>query len=99
MSTITAAPKSAIVPTGVDFDTDANRINSSMRLTITGEHAPELRRAAANARLDYVAAVMAMDAAEGIPGRHNLQEQANVEISLRALGQALADYARGEVAE
>ncbi|WP_311245378.1 MULTISPECIES: hypothetical protein [unclassified Microbacterium] len=99
MSTLTTPPARAVLATGVDFNTDADRINASMRLTVTSEHAPQLRRAAADARLDYVAAVMAMDAAESIPGRHNLQEQADVETALRALGQALADYARGEAAE
>lgn len=99
MSTTTASPAHAVLPTGLDFDTDADRVNAAMRLTMTAERAPGLRRTFANARLDFVAAVMKMDAAEGVPGRHNLQEQANVETALRAMGQALADYARGEVAK
>ena len=80
----------------VSTETEAARMNATFALVTSGGEHPELRRAAATARLDLAAAILAMDAAEGIHGRHNLHEQMAVEAALRAYGQALADQLRGE---
>ncbi|WP_154096788.1 hypothetical protein [Microbacterium testaceum] len=71
-------------------------MNATYRLSILSQRHPQLQRAAARARLDFVAAVIATGDADGVPGRHNLQEQADVEQKLRVYGQALADMVRGE---
>lgn len=76
--------------------TELGRVNATYRLSVMSQRHPQLQRAAAEARLDFVAAVISMDDADGVPGRHNLQEQADVEQKLRAYGQALADLVRGE---
>lgn len=80
----------------VDLDREAARVGAAFRLATTGERSPELKHASSMARLDLVAAIIAMDEADDVPGRHNLQEQADVEAALRAYGQALADLVRGE---
>lgn len=76
--------------------TELGRVNATYRLSILSQRHPQLQRAAARARLDFVAAVIATGDADGVPGRHNLQEQADVEQKLRVYGQALADMVRGE---
>ncbi|MFD8609488.1 hypothetical protein [Streptomyces sp. NPDC059631] len=64
------------------------------------ERHPELKRRAADARLDLAAAVLAMDAVEkrirAGEKIHCLQEQAAVELGKNAHAQALADLLRGE---
>lgn len=82
-----------------DPDVEAARVGAVFRLATAGEQHPALKRAASNARLDFTAAVMAMDEAEGVPGRHNLKEQADVNAALQAYGQALADLIRGEASQ
>jgi len=83
----------------IDLGVEARRVQATARLAFARETHPELYRASAAARLDLAAAIIAMDEAEDIPGRHNLQEQADVEQALRAYGQALADLIRGEAAD
>lgn len=72
------------------------RIGAVARLAFARKQNPDLVRAEAAARVDLAAAIMAMDEAEDIPGRHNLNEQVAVEAALRAYGHALADLIRGE---
>jgi hypothetical protein len=81
---------------GVDLEAEGERVNATMRLAFSKIKSPELHKASAKARLDYVAALIAMDEAEYLPGRHNLNEQAAVEAALRVYGQSIADLIRGE---
>lgn len=75
---------------------DMEHTGAAFRLTFTSEFHPELRDAEAQARIALAAAIIKMDAAEGIPGRHNLDEQVAVERATQAYAQALADLVRGE---
>lgn len=88
MSTSTAAPD--------HLATDALRVQAISQLAFAREQYPDLGRAEASARLDLAAAIIAMDEAEDVPGRHNLQQQLNVNNALHAYGQAIADLIRGE---
>lgn len=72
------------------------RVSATLRLAFARKQHPDLIRAEAEVRLDVAAAIMAMDEAEDVPGRHNLGEQVAVEVALRAYGRALADLVRGE---
>lgn len=72
------------------------RLGAVYRLAVMREHYRELSRAAQEAHNDLAAAIMAMDEAAGIEGRHNLQEQAAVEAAKNAHAQALANLLRGE---
>lgn len=82
--------------TGELSEQNACRVQALFRLAMARESHPELHRAMASARIDLAAAIIAMDEAEDIPGRHNLHEQAAVNEALAAYGQALADLIRGE---
>lgn len=74
----------------------AEEVATAFTLAVmTGDH-PELRRAEARARLRLAAAIKTMDAAQSVPGRHDLHEQAAVEQASRAYTQALADLVRGD---
>ncbi|WP_247040255.1 hypothetical protein [Arthrobacter rhizosphaerae] len=75
---------------------DARPVNATFTLTMRGRHRPELRRAEAQARLRFAAAIHSMYAAEDVPGHHNLNEQAAVELAKDAYAQALADLIRGD---
>ena len=81
-----------------DLGQEAYRVQATYRLAFARGTHPELHRAMADARLDLAAAIIQMDEAGDVPGRHNLQEQAAVEHALRAFGQAFADLIRGEAA-
>lgn len=83
----------------IDLGVEARRVQATARLAFAREMHPDLYHETAAARLDLAAAIIAMDEAEDVPGRHNLQEQADVEQALRAYGQALADLIRGEAAD
>ena len=72
------------------------RVGATFRLTMMRDLVPELKKAEAAARLDLAAAIIAMDVAADIPGRHNLSEQVTVEDAREAYGHALADLLRGE---
>lgn len=76
---------------------EMQRIDAIARLAFTRGTHPELSRAEASARVDLAAAIMAMDEAADVPGRHNMQEQAAVEVAVRAYADALAALVRGEV--
>lgn len=77
-------------------DTGLALVDVTYRLTRHRSAFPELARAEAAARQQLASEIMAMDAAEDIPGRHNLHEQAAVEVALRTYGDALADLVLGE---
>lgn len=78
---------------------EMQRIDAVARLAFARGTHPELNRAEASARVDLAAAIMAMDEAADVPGRHNMQEQAEVERAIRAYADALADLVRGEASE
>ncbi len=75
---------------------DPDHINALFRLAMMSESHPELANRERGARLRLAAAIMAMDGAEGQPGRHNLHEQAEVNRLMQEHAQALADLVRGE---
>jgi len=75
---------------------EAARVGAAFRLVNSGEQSPELKHASSMARLDLVAAIIAMDEAEDVPGRHHLQEQADVKQALQGYGQAIANLVRSE---
>lgn len=68
---------------------------ASARLKVAGDVHPKLAEDEAKARVQLAAAILRMDDAEGLPGRHNLNEQAAVEVALQVYGQALAELIRG----
>ncbi|MYR59140.1 hypothetical protein GTY54_23845 [Streptomyces sp. SID625] len=74
---------------------DEQRVAAVHRLSVTSERHPELNRRVADARLELVAAILAMDAVEeriqAGEKTHSLQEQAAVELAKNAHAQALAD--------
>lgn len=75
---------------------ELGRVNAMYRLgTNIGLH-PVLAHKTAEARLDLAAAIIAMDESEGVPGRHNLNEQQAVNEALVAYGDSLASLIRGE---
>lgn len=80
---------------------ETQRIGAVARLAFARKTHPELGRAEASARVDLAAAIMAMDEAEDADGhgvhRHSMQEQAAVEVAVRAYADALAALVRGEV--
>lgn len=78
---------------------EMQRIDAIARLAFARGTHPELNRAEASARVDLAAAIMAMDEAADVPGRHNMQEQAAVETAIRAYANALAALVRGEASE
>lgn len=57
---------------------------------------PELSAAESRAKADLADAIVKMDMAEDIPGRHDLQEQVEVNRLLIEYGNALAALLRGE---
>lgn len=80
----------------LDLEVESRRVQATARLAFARKLHPELGRAAATARLDFVAAILAMDEAADIPHRNTLGEQAVVEEAMMAYGQALASLVRGE---
>lgn len=92
-----AAPGAAeAVPAPDASSVEAQRQNAVHRLALAHQSNPALYRAQARARVDLAAAILAMDDAAAVPGRHNLNEQLAVENALTAYGQALANLLRGE---
>ncbi|PUB32535.1 hypothetical protein C8K30_1011061 [Promicromonospora sp. AC04] len=80
-------------------DADAASVEdvaTTFRLAVMAERHPALRRAEARARLRLAAAIQAMDEAGSVPGRHDLGEQAAVELASQRYSRALADLVRGE---
>lgn len=77
---------------------EAARVGATARLAFARQQHPELVRAEAQARLDLAAAIMAMDDAADLPGRHNFNEQVAVEQAKDHYAAALADLVRGEAA-
>ena len=65
-------------------------------LAVATGHHPELRRAEARMRLRLAASIQAMDAVRSVPGRHDLNEQAAVELASQAYVKALATLIRGD---
>ena len=96
VATVSSNPADPVELTEEETAIEMSRIGAMSRLAFARKQSPELVRAEAQARVDLAAAIMAMDEAEGIPGRHNFIEQANVEIASRKLLFALADLIRGE---
>lgn len=82
--------------TSPEMSSDAAAVAATYRLAMHRERHPGLKRAESTARLHLAAAIIAMDEAESQPGRHSLQEQAEVERAKDAYAQALADLLRGE---
>lgn len=78
------------------FPDEAAVVVATYRLAMHREQYPGLKRVESTARLYLAAAIIAMDEAENQPGRHSLQEQAEVERAKDAYAQALADLLRGE---
>lgn len=78
--------------------TESERISAIARLAFARQRHTDLSRAEAAARVELAAAIMVMDEAADVAGRHNLAEQAAVNVALTAYGQALADLIRGETA-
>lgn len=68
---------------------------AELRLSIATERNPALARSEQGARIQLADAIMRMAATEGLPGRHNLNEQAAVEVALQVYGQTLAELLRG----
>lgn len=91
-----AVPAASPIP---DLSVEGARVVAVAQLEFARKKYPELSRAAATARLDLVAAIIAMDEAEDIPGRHNLNEQLAVETALRDYGNAVAALIRGDTTE
>lgn len=77
-------------------ESELAKIQAVSRLAFARTTFPELRKAEAEARLVLAAAIIAMDDAGGLPGRHNLYEQELVNTALAEYGQALANLIRGE---
>ena len=77
--------------------TEEQRVGAVHRLAFAREQHPELSRRLAEAKVELAAAIIAMDEAADIPGRHNLHEQAAVETMTQRYAQALADLVRGDV--
>ncbi|MGW3202293.1 hypothetical protein ACWDBD_48970 [Streptomyces sp. NPDC001118] len=79
---------------------EEQKVAAVHRLSVMSERHPELKRRAADARLELAAVILAMDAVdERIQAGekiHSLQEQAAVESAKNAHAQALADLLRGE---
>lgn len=69
-------------------------LDAALLLSGTEERHPGLRKAEARARLDLVAAIIAMDQAKATGG--SLQAQVAVENTLMAYGNALANLIRGD---
>lgn len=78
------------------FPDEATAVAATYRLAMHREQYPGLKRVESTARLYLAAAIIAMDEAENQPGRHSLQEQAEVERAKDAYAKALADLLRGE---
>ena len=79
-----------------EHEREMARVGAVSRLAFARKQNPELVKAEAQARVNLAAAILAMDEAADQPGRHNLFEQAAVEIALQEFGRALADLVRGE---
>ena len=71
-------------------------VQAVSRLAFARKQHPDLIKSEAKARVQLAAAIIAMDEAADVPGRHNLQEQASVNVALQVYGQTLADLLRGE---
>lgn len=74
----------------------AGELAATVRLAFARKQHPLLVRDETTARVKLAAAIIAMDEANGQPGRHNLAEQAAVHEALTAYGDALANLVRGE---
>lgn len=75
---------------------EAMRVQAVYRLATMRRARPDLGRAEASARVQLAAAILVMDEAADKPGRHNLQEQQQVNQCMEVYAQALADLLRGE---
>ncbi|MFB7594631.1 hypothetical protein [Streptomyces sp. NPDC056160] len=79
---------------------EEQKVAAVHRLSVMSEQHPERKRRVADARLELVAAILAMDAVEARiqAGEkiYSFQEQAAVELAKNARAQALADLLRGE---
>lgn len=86
--------------TNIKTDTTDKAIDNTqgavMRLAFAREQHPGLRLRLARANVALAAAIIAMDNAADIPGRHNFAEQVAFNDALEGYGQALADMLRGE---
>lgn len=71
-------------------------VSGAFRVGMMRERHPELSKKLARAQYLLAAAIIAMDDAEDIPGRHNLQEQMAVERLMIEYAATLADLVRGE---
>lgn len=74
----------------------ADSIDATFRLAMMRARHPDLSHALAKANVDLAAAIIAMDAAEGEPGRHSMFEQVAVDEAKTRYAQALANLLRGE---